>query len=504
MLRFYQSICLSLTLSLAAVAPCLAGEASESAIHWRTDYTAAQQEAKQNSKAMLLFFTGSDWCVYCKKLEAVAFHDETFVQSIEASFIPVMLDYPTGFELEEKLTQQNEQLRDRYGIHTYPTLLFTDADGRVFGKKLGFNGDKEELLADLEQMDAAGQLLSKIAQAGGPDKVEDPKLLADFLGRLSPSIVGEQWQGTLERAIALSASSNPDLHQKLEQQKEAIAKQIAVDATNKKIQEMFRSGTPAKEQVKILEAMLPEAEQNDELKKLVYLHYSAMLSHSGQHEKSLDWAKKVADAPWAGRRERFLALDFQVKQYFRLGQVDEGMQRIPRMWDEYPGKPSSPKEIWIAETATQELYFAGQHAECLEQVELLLQKSEPDSPEQVKAYLFGSRSLASLGANFPLRAEYLEKLAPNQRSNMDKAFTQAEAAVCYRVVGNEEKSRQLIESIDEDLLANADQPQQAKWKRVQKAALGTTIDAVRYLMTLPNAPKEKLEAQIETLKSGST
>ncbi|MEW4455604.1 thioredoxin fold domain-containing protein [Bremerella sp. JC817] len=504
MFRFYQSICLSLTLLLAANAPCLSGEESDSAIHWRTDFATAQEEAKQNSKAILLFFTGSDWCVYCKKLEQAAFHDETFIQSIEASFIPVMLDFPTGFELEEKLTQQNEQLRDRYGIQTYPTLLFTDADGRVFGLKLGFNGEKEELLANLEQMDSAGQILSKIAQGGGPDNVEDPQLLADFLGQLSRSVVGQHWQDVLEKAIELSASSNPDLHQKLEQEKDAIAKQVAVDATSKKIQEMFRSGTSAEEQVKILETMLPAAEQNDEMKKLVYLQYSAMLSHSGQHEKSLAWAKKVADAPWAGRRERFLAFDFQVKQYFRLGQLDEGMQLIPHMWDEYPGKPSSPKEVWIAETATQELFFAGKHDKCLDQVELLLRKAEPGSSEQAKAYLFGSRSLAALGTNFPLRAAYLEKLAPSQRSNIDRAFTWAEAAVCYRIGGNEEKSRQLIESIDEDLLANADQTQQAKWKRAQKAALGTPIDAVRYLMTLPGAPKQKLGARIEQLKSGSS
>ncbi|MEW4565963.1 thioredoxin family protein [Bremerella sp. JC770] len=495
----FLSICLALPLTLVALVSSCEAETPDNGIQWRTDYAAAQQEARQANKAMLLFFTGSDWCVYCKKLEEAAFHDAQFVKSIESSFVPVMLDFPSGFELEEELLQQNDQLKERYGVNTYPTMLFTDDSGRVFGINLGYDGDKQKLLTSLKQMDSAGKALTKITQAGGLDAVQDAQLLGDFLTQLSRSVIGQHWQGTLDRAIELASTSDSGLHRKLQEENKAIAAQVAADTVGRKIQEMFASGTSPEEQLKVLETMMPAAEKNDEVKKLVYLQYSAMLSHSGRYEESLAWAKKVGDAAWAGRRERFLSFDFQAKQHFRMGNSDEGMRLIQRMWDEYPGQPSLPKELWITSTAVQELYYAGQHQQCLEQAQHLLANSEPGSVEQVPGYFFGSLALAAMGTDFSLRGEYLEKLAPHQRSPRQTALTQAEAAVCYQAAGNATKSRQMIESIDKSLLNDADPKAQSKWQQAQQAALGTPADALRYLMTLRGAPKEKLEAKIQEL-----
>jgi thiol:disulfide interchange protein len=37
---------------------------------WLTDFAAAKQQAASENKKLLLDFTGSDWCGYCKLLEA--------------------------------------------------------------------------------------------------------------------------------------------------------------------------------------------------------------------------------------------------------------------------------------------------------------------------------------------------------------------------------------------------------------------------------------------------
>ncbi len=52
-----------------------------SSINWQTDYSKAVQQAKSESKPILLFFTGSDWCGWCKKLDNEVFKSPEFRQS---------------------------------------------------------------------------------------------------------------------------------------------------------------------------------------------------------------------------------------------------------------------------------------------------------------------------------------------------------------------------------------------------------------------------------------
>jgi thiol-disulfide isomerase/thioredoxin len=41
--------------------------------NWLTDYEAAKAKAKSDNKLVLLEFTGSDWCGYCKRMQAEIF-----------------------------------------------------------------------------------------------------------------------------------------------------------------------------------------------------------------------------------------------------------------------------------------------------------------------------------------------------------------------------------------------------------------------------------------------
>ncbi|RCS48306.1 thioredoxin family protein [Bremerella cremea] len=470
-------------------------------IAWRTNFAAAKAEAKKEGKSLFLFFTGSDWCVVCKRLEAAALHDEQFVNAIEQSFIPVMLDFPTGFELEDALAQQNEALSEKYDVHAFPTLLAIDLEGKIFGQIIGFNGDKPKLLADIQQMNAAGEVLAAITHKGGVDAVDDPQQLAAFLDHVPNSVLGAHWNGLLQQALVKSEQSDPELHKTLLLRQSAIEKQMAADLVQQKIEQMFRSGVSPAEQIKVLETMLTEAEENDEIKKSVYLQYSAMLSHAGRHEESLTWAQKVTNAPWAGQRERYLGLDFQIKQLFRLNRIDEGMALFPELYQASSGEADTPREAWIPGMAAQELFFAGRYQEAAAQTALALAKSKPDSSDQARIYFFGSASLAALATDFELRGEYLLGLANYQQNNAQKALRQAEAAVCFAAAGAQPKAEQTLANI-EPLDPEKTPPEiQKQLAQIHKAIPGTQVDALKYLMTLPNAPREKLKEQIEALEN---
>ena len=111
-------------------------EAEANAIPWQTSYEQAQAEAGANNKAVMLWFTGSDWCKYCTMLEQEVFETETFRDWYGDKVVPVMLDFPRQSSLPPNLQQQNEMLKDRYAkmVTSYPTALFVTADGEVIGK----------------------------------------------------------------------------------------------------------------------------------------------------------------------------------------------------------------------------------------------------------------------------------------------------------------------------------------------------------------------------------
>ncbi|HUA68763.1 MAG TPA: thioredoxin family protein, partial [Candidatus Saccharimonadales bacterium] len=47
-------------------------------LNWLTDVPKAEAQAKTENKLVLLDFTGSDWCIWCKKLDEDTFSKPEF------------------------------------------------------------------------------------------------------------------------------------------------------------------------------------------------------------------------------------------------------------------------------------------------------------------------------------------------------------------------------------------------------------------------------------------
>lgn len=97
-------------------------------ITWLTNYEEALNKAKNNSKPIILYFTGSDWCTWCKKLEREVFDTNEFAESAGDRYIFLKLDFPLDKRaLTQQLRDQNEQLQKKYDIHGFPTLVIIDS-----------------------------------------------------------------------------------------------------------------------------------------------------------------------------------------------------------------------------------------------------------------------------------------------------------------------------------------------------------------------------------------
>lgn len=99
-------------------------------LEWQTDYAAALRTAKEQQKRVLVNFTGSDWCVYCRRLQAEIFSRPEFTAWAKEHVVLVELDFPRNKKLPAELTEQNEKLQEQFSVEGFPTVVFVDADGK--------------------------------------------------------------------------------------------------------------------------------------------------------------------------------------------------------------------------------------------------------------------------------------------------------------------------------------------------------------------------------------
>lgn len=104
---------------------------------WLTSYEQAAAQAKASNKLILADFTGSDWCIWCKRLKAEVFDTAEFKTWATANIVLLELDYPRGKAQDAATRRQNVGLAKKYNIEGYPTILFLDANGATVGR-LGY------------------------------------------------------------------------------------------------------------------------------------------------------------------------------------------------------------------------------------------------------------------------------------------------------------------------------------------------------------------------------
>ena len=133
---------------LAACAASLLLVASARAADWTEDYPAALARAKQEHKLLLLDFTGSDWCIWCKRLGAEILDTPKFKDFADQKLVLVTVDFPNAKEQSDALKAQNKGLSGKYAVEGYPTLVVLDPDEKVVFKQEGYReGGPDALIA---------------------------------------------------------------------------------------------------------------------------------------------------------------------------------------------------------------------------------------------------------------------------------------------------------------------------------------------------------------------
>jgi len=120
--------------------------------NWLTNYDEAKTKAKSDNKFLLLDFTGSDWCGWCKRLNAEVFSKPQFQDYAAKNLVLVELDFPRAKPQTEEVKKQNMQLASQYQIEGFPTIVVLNADGRKIGELGYMEGGPEAFIAAIEKL----------------------------------------------------------------------------------------------------------------------------------------------------------------------------------------------------------------------------------------------------------------------------------------------------------------------------------------------------------------
>src|ERR1043165_7572903 len=114
------AVLLSVLFSLGACR--LEAQEVKDGLTWYTDINQVYDLSAKTHKPIFAFFTGSDWCGWCHRLEANVYSKAGFKEWAKKNVILLELDFPRHKKLPDELAQQNAGLQQFFNVQGYPTV----------------------------------------------------------------------------------------------------------------------------------------------------------------------------------------------------------------------------------------------------------------------------------------------------------------------------------------------------------------------------------------------
>lgn len=122
---------------------------------WTMDYEAALALAADKDLPLLLNFTGSDWCGWCKLMDKSVFSQAEWQAYAKENVVLVTIDFPRDKSIvPDKFVAQNNQLKQQFGITGFPTYIIVNSDGKEVLGKLGAGRNKtpQIFISELQEL----------------------------------------------------------------------------------------------------------------------------------------------------------------------------------------------------------------------------------------------------------------------------------------------------------------------------------------------------------------
>jgi protein disulfide-isomerase len=145
---------------------------------WTMDFDAAVKVAAEKKLPLLLNFTGSDWCGWCKLMDKNVFAEEEWQKYAAENLMLVTLDFPKDKSIvPEKYVDRNKKLQEKFEVGGYPTYVILDSDGETKIGQLGAGKEKTPS-SFIDEFKGVVRLSASNVEAyckANPDKADDFK-----------------------------------------------------------------------------------------------------------------------------------------------------------------------------------------------------------------------------------------------------------------------------------------------------------------------------------------
>lgn len=291
---------------------------------WTDDFEAAKKQAVEEGKDLLVDFSGSDWCGWCKKLDKEVFSQPEFVKEASKDFVLVLIDSPKDQSiLSDTAKANNPGLVKQYEITGFPAVLLMNSSGEAYARTGYQAGGVEPYLrnlADLKEKNtrfndllAASKGLEGVAKARKLD--EAISTLSEDVRRGKIDLINDMLAADPENAAGLKEKYAfyteflPLETAFSQKQREALA------PLNKKFKSLNRDDPELntkigairaeadslmkplmKEKIKALDNLLARTSFDGEKKQTVLLSYIQAYQLTGEKENMLEAMQAARDA----------------------------------------------------------------------------------------------------------------------------------------------------------------------------------------------------------------
>lgn len=119
---------------------------------WITNFEAAKMISEKTGRYVLINFTGSDWCIWCKRLKEEVFDKVGFKKYAKDNLVLVEIDFPRKNSLTKDQQKKNSELAEKFEVRGYPTVIILKPNAEIAGKTGYIEGGEIEFIKGLKQI----------------------------------------------------------------------------------------------------------------------------------------------------------------------------------------------------------------------------------------------------------------------------------------------------------------------------------------------------------------
>lgn len=118
-------------------APVVVSSSATVSSKWNVNFMGSLEVAKAQGRHVFVFFTGSDWCGWCQRLNREILKTPEFERYAAENLVLVEIDFPRAKSLPPAVVDQNAKLAKIFRIEGYPTVIILNSEGKPVGR-LGY------------------------------------------------------------------------------------------------------------------------------------------------------------------------------------------------------------------------------------------------------------------------------------------------------------------------------------------------------------------------------